>query len=1068
MKRRFAYTLGAVALVLLATTAALAIDAPHNYNCTVCHVTHRNLGTKGTNNICFACHNQSNPQTVHKFQQTDLANPYGTTAMGTYTSGKGKQTSHNWAAPDRVPAAAATPPTNLNMNTPSSITGTVSCARCHSIHVGYADYTGTNPKRSKPLLRMRNDQDQMCMDCHTSRNQTTSTQGTHPVNFAYSDASRGPTTKPNNYYSQPINNATNPTANMKLVNGLVLCSTCHAPHFADSNASTFDNNSSAVMGRLSSSKGLLLRTNLRGKTVTDSNICVNCHKSADNPANSLASMRNHNGAKNQNIQCADCHGGHVDYDPLGDPNGIKNVFLINRYMNVSTQYGAVRNVRVLYQYTSAALKNFNKSTGGGVCLACHSPLPNTVADHQYENANECLKCHSHSQGFSANCTSCHGYPPVQNVAKGPSGYAVDGPRDYSLSGVFKNESQTPHGAHAAGGTGYNFGCIECHKGNSHNNGNFQQVFITKTGIIASDGGVANPTYNPAAYTNAGSCTTTYCHSNGNPAGVGIAYPASAPRWAAGAGTIMGLSGAARCGSCHAATPATNAHTKHAAGGAGNEAYGCVICHAATVSDNTTLLATARQSGGTHVNMVKDVLFSGAVGANALSGASCSAIYCHSNGGAASTTGVAAVYSNPVWTTPSTGQCNSCHATNALATNGHTAHLTATYGPNFNTSALPVNCQNCHTTYVNETSAPHVSGTIDYAATACTTCHPTAGTYVWNTGRVTCQSCHSGATLSIIGGATAPYKDSAVFTSGGHGQYPASNTCQSCHDANKAHISSVALADPKRLLAANDNNLCTTCHNANAPASKQVPTHVIAKNGSEESNPTMDCKVCHDVHGTTFSKMVRAKIKFGALSSTTINYNGSNFVQLTPPYKGLCQVCHTLTTHYRNGVDEGTNHPTTNCLGCHAHKDTYAFKPKACDQCHGYPPVPSTELAGKRIQGNYTSARAEDYDTGGGVHARAGHIKKTARPSEGWANCTVCHANGSMAPTTHIIAVPAPYTPLQRDITIDVDDSYKFNAGTVLDRTKYSGPLNSTSTTGTTAGSCSNVSCHFKPTPVWAP
>ncbi len=82
MKRRFAYTLGAVALVLLTTTAALAIDAPHNYVCTFCHVVHRNLGSTGTNNICLACHNSSFPATTHKFQPTDIANPFGSTAMG--------------------------------------------------------------------------------------------------------------------------------------------------------------------------------------------------------------------------------------------------------------------------------------------------------------------------------------------------------------------------------------------------------------------------------------------------------------------------------------------------------------------------------------------------------------------------------------------------------------------------------------------------------------------------------------------------------------------------------------------------------------------------------------------------------------------------------------------------------------------------------------------------------------------------------------------------------------------------------------------------------------------------
>jgi len=1027
-------TLVAMLVALVVPAAVWAIEFPHEtgsvkgYVCNSCHSTHNTLGSTGFNNVCQTCHKPGDAYGHKKpFRDADFANPFGT-----FTSARPGviyQTSHNWVGKDRVPRAGALPPTNTALSK-NIVAGTIVCARCHAIHYVYSSANNT-----KPFLRVRNENDQMCLDCHRPRSTTNHTLGTHPVTMNYAEKAAA---RPDEFYATPQNsNPANPTSAMKMSrSGAVVCTTCHGVHYTDSNSRTFDNASSARMGLLSTSRGLLLRTDLRGATVTDRNICTNCHKSADDPANTMARVKSHNGTKNQNVQCADCHGGHVD-----EADGtIPNAYLINRFMNISTQYGAVRNAKVLYQYTSVAQKNYNKDSFG-VCVACHPTLPATISTHLTStNAADCRSCHSHAQGFSANCTQCHGFPPQANTAGGTSGYAKDGARDYSTSGVFKDESATPHVSHAGGGSYYSFACDECHKGFNHNAGSFQDVFLTPAGTRAAGNG-ATPAYNG---TGSGTCTTTYCHSDGN----GV-Y--TSPTWAGGKDDIMALAGAARCGSCHSATPATGAHGRHISGGATGKGYGCVNCHASTVSDNTTLLAAARTSSGTHVNAVKDKQFSGSVGAVNLSGSTCSTVYCHSNG-----KGGAPVVA-PVWGNPASGQCGACHraiGADPINTAGHLAHLSAAYGPQFGTAANA--CSNCHT-YTDELAATHVDGTIQVVAANCTTsCHKhDASEFVWTGGRVTCESCHT-APLSVIGGRTAPAK--ANFTSSGHGQafsnYSSSKRCSSCHDATSGHIDGIS-GNQKRV-AVNDNTLCAGCHNdaAKVPtvARRNVTTHVIAKDGT----PAMDCKVCHDVHGTGNRGMIRAFITFGAFTSTITYATTGDLVQLVPPYRGVCQSCHTATSHYRRGVAEGANHPTSGCLNCHSHKNTYAFKPKACDECHGYPPAPKGFVAS---QATYSSARLENYSGGGGAHVKLGHLMANIRPSQGFTPCLACHNDGPAAHMGDDTVWSGGTTQTKKaPVSVKVDPTYKFNA-TKGQWYKQQAP--------DATGSCWNVSCHFQPTPRWS-
>ncbi len=716
----------AMLFVLLMASGALAVTSPHmpTLGCLACHVnvTPGNIlnGITGVNNLCITCHN---PSLMTKgFVAGDIANPFNSTNLGLYVGDK-KQTSHNWAAPVNVPAAGAATP-NLIKNSATGAPlhatsmGVISCASCHDNHAASA----TNPYPD--LFRFPNNSDQLCFDCHRSRNTTDQTKGTHPVavNYAATVAAH-----PTAFYSPPQNaNPANPTSAMKLVGGQVICSTCHGIHFTDSNSRTVDGPDSAVLGLLSSSQGYLLRTDLRGGTANAVNICTNCH------AGKLAHNRN-----GQNIQCADCHAGHVD---PGDGT-VPNVWLVRRYMNYSAGVKLSSYRRPVFNQYTDSRSNF--AGKNGVCQACHFVPPpggSFPAEHASTDPNVCRGCHVHNStdgSFSASCKSCHGFPPQANTAGGPLGYASTASYNYATSPAFKDESMTPHIVHA-GQAPYTYGCSECHLGNKHATGNFQQVFNTKTGIVAATGG-AVPTYNIAS---PGTCSNVYCHSNGAPAGGGTVY--KSPTWATAKGSIVGTP--SECSACHDASPATNAHPGHLSFG-----FACAFCHAATVatvSSNTTIKDTSK-----HVNGVKDVLFSGTAtigGTGSYDGTAhtCSNLYCHSNGNQG-----ALVYANPAaWNSGVNYGCNGCHGTSNTigAPDYPNTTLTAnTHGPHTTGATTTTVCSNCHFATASSTTGgtiadktKHLNGAVDVVFNPATA----GSTATWDPATRTCTNvvCHGGA------------------------------------------------------------------------------------------------------------------------------------------------------------------------------------------------------------------------------------------------------------------------------------------------------------------------------------
>ena len=256
----------------------------------------------------------------------------------------------------------------------------------------------------------------------------------------------------------------------------------------------------------------------------------------------------------------------------------------------------------------------------------------------------------------------------------------------------------------------------------------------------------------------------------------------------------------------------------------------------------------------------------------------------------------------------------------------------------------------------------------------------------------------------------------------------------------------------RLRLVNDNNLCASCHN-DAAKVREAYRNMITHQG-------LACNACHDPHGTTNLSMIRTQLNGAAIVYT----DRTNGLIDTVTNRGLCQGCHTATSHYRAGVGE-SDHYTSGCLNCHSHNSAGgAFKPSggSCDSCHGYPPARRTPVVGFGMLNNWLSARYEDYSGGGGAHLLAQHIAPTAVASEGWANCTLCH-NGGRTGSTPYHQMTTPVSSHISNVHIEVDPQYRFsNSFTV-----YTGAQQVNPPGRNVTGSCFNISCHMSPSPRWS-
>ena len=1098
---------GAASMAAVAQAAGQIPGTPHKQACSVCHNAYASgfpeLDFSGRNlrHVCVACHSDGGGANHMPFTEESMANPFGTTPDAT-PAGKGSWRSHNWDSPLVNAKAGARVPQNTYMTywdtgtnfykDPQTGQTLNTCARCHRIH----DFEPTlSPDPGKDLVRLlrdKNDKDQMCNNCHYDWTNLTATQGSHPVKINYTSVWRTAlsaegTAKYQSYaqytssfYRTPRNhNPANPTSQLSnyYKDGLINCSTCHSVHFGDTDSVTFDNRSTAngsqtnpmsrsftVLAGADKYKGdpgMLLRTDQYGTNASDINICTNCHKESQGSR----TMTHHNPkTANQNVQCNFCHQSHVAHDNTSTPNKA----LITRTLTYSSSFVNAKGKSIQFTAASPYYKNTNDT---GVCQACHrvplstEPIPGTnpvqyyPGDHDKATAlaADCKDCHAHTQGFTAAgvCDSCHGYPPPAKAKQ--------------LLNYTTNETTTPHMVHAGGiakpvadATKYGYQCIVCHYGGSsapqHKNDNAQDVFAG-TNPGTNRYGEA-PVYNVANRT----CSNVYCHSIGAPGDVnmtpGSAQFKTTPSWKNGLGTLSG-----KCDSCHAFTGsaglATGSHARHIA------QYSCQTCHMTTVNGTNAIISKTKHADGSKdLKFINNGTFVKSVGSLTCTNS------CHTTPNVAT------------WGVPSSAGCGTCHATSpsigtlsptTISTGAHRAHLDDASGPQF--GIVLSSCQVCHTAYT--TNGNHLNGVKDYNQAKCDACHPTANaTVTWtNPATVTCRSCHFGV-ASVVKftafrnvSAVAPLVNS--FDAKGHGQSfnsigsvrgtTVAITCESCHDATKPHIATTDTSS--RLKGTNQNtDVCAQCHNEDWSTSGTVRTKKVTKthmafSDLDSTNPTGLCSACHDSHGNGNARMIRSTIKFfptSTAASIVFTNPSTGFVQMAPPYRGLCQICHTKTGHFKRGVAEPTNssHYTyRNCLQCHPHEPgtgfNMAFAPSTgnCNSCHGYPPVKS--MTGLGVHGNYSTALLDTfnggYAGGGGSHAVPGHVGKDLSLSNSTnANCTNCHSM-----STHMNNGTS--TPVKANIHIVVDPKFKFNSTQPI---TYSG------------NSCSNVSCHYAPTPQW--
>ncbi|MFZ4856910.1 MAG: CxxxxCH/CxxCH domain c-type cytochrome [Desulfuromonadaceae bacterium] len=879
-------------LSLFDRAEAVTVEQPHEFTCAECHTSHKDLGSTGYDNICLTCHRSGDPRAGAKsFAPGDAADPFGK-----YTSGINNsfQISHRWDGSATNPRAGAAAPVQPQMTSVSRRTSnSLACVSCHNQH----------SQANKPFLRMANDSDQMCLDCHSSRNQTNHTKGTHPVGVVYQQDAA-------DFHQAPVNaNPANPTSALKLVGGKVSCSTCHGVHATDSNSATFDAFSS--LPGLKPSDGFLLRTDLKAATADGINICTNCH------TGKIA----HNGG-GQNVQCTDCHGAHVD---LGDGT-TPNVWLVKRDMGVG---------RGTVQFTSTAPenKNYMDAKNTGVCQSCHAvPTGSGFPFHPTQanaNANAtCNDCHVHgnSKGsFSAlgACNACHGYPPLLNSA-GAGGYASG----YQSTASFVDESQSGHGSHAS--SPYQKACENCHKGNSHQAGTFQDVFKDTVGTVAATGGL-NPAYNGTAQT----CSNVYCHSNANPRG-GTNSVVITPSWKNGKGKIIGT--ADECNSCHSAAGKASptwsvSHTRHINGYAANSNFTCNTCHAATASGNGAIFSnmTARSL---HTNGVKDITFNSFAqgGTWNESVASCANVYCHSNVQGAGGSGAPAA--NMVTWNSAAMTCGSCHA--AMTKMGNISTATGSHKRHVQVSGFE--CATCHGAQYSASSssvntATHVDRSITMALTGTAATNGAVPVYYQGNnspggGYDKCSNVYCHSNVQGTDGSGKPTK----FTDPLWGAPPL--VCGSCH----ASMATDAAATGSHVSHAQTAQYgCQTCHNG------------AGKNTVKHASGFIDFSFSGSAAGTAYSNgsAVTPGKGYGSCSTNCHGQGtpawGATYVVpgTTFPYSASqCDKCHSGTAaapFYSTATPNKVTATTNTKVGAHTSHLTavHALSTAlACADCHG--------------------------------------------------------------------------------------------------------------------------------------
>jgi predicted CxxxxCH...CXXCH cytochrome family protein len=417
------------------------------------------------------------------------------------------------------------------------------------------------------------------------------------------------------------------------------------------------------------------------------------------------------------------------------------------------------------------------------------------------------------------------------------------------------------------------------------------------------------------------CAATYCHSNGN----GVF---STPTWGA---TLD-------CTGCHGSATApggaalSGKHALHLNNAAvlGTN-YGCIECHSATVSGNSTISDVTKHADGS-------IELAGAH-LGSVSAGSCAASYCHSDGKGTQKT--------VAWTQTGTLDCKGCHGSDAAP-----AFASVAGEPNYanagsgaaraNTHQIHVagaaDCQNCHATTTATGLAllpgsAHTNGTLDVVAG-----NGKSFTFVGKT----CSnvSCHSGngiiaavapATWGASLGCTGCHGDAGTLSSNAHAKHVAGKgySCATCHastvSGNATIVNpalhgdgAVEVAGSFSYTAAAKTCATTACHGSSTP--------------SWTNTASGACGSCHAALSTTAGGVIATN---GHLAHLGAAYGPG----LAAGSAASCAVCHlyttdTAATHPNGTVDlvAGFNKIGA-CASCHKQSTNWTTGRVSCESCH---------------------------------------------------------------------------------------------------------------------------------------
>lgn len=347
----------------------------------------------------------------------------------------------------------------------------------------------------------------------------------------------------------------------------------------------------------------------------------------------------------------------------------------------------------------------------------------------------------------------------------------------------------------------------------------------------------------------GTCTNLYCHSPGNKS-TNFDPPNQAATWG----------GSLSCNGCHkdgAGDPmVSGSHPVHLLRG-----YGCVVCHAGTVSDNTTIKDTTKHATGS-----PSIAFSGSYSAMVYNGEakSCSGA-CHSDGRSGAPNYL------PVWGTPNSHGCGFCHAM-PPETGAHSKHMPS-----------PANYSLLHQSY---TSAGVWSTATDYAF-GCANCHPNDAAFHVN-GSVDLSLDNTGGgvlkgnnRVSTPNSGYTQTKGVSVVCSAAycHGGYTYIFNYTSYEDPVTAIITNTTPASPD-WYASYTGDRCAMCH-GNPPTG--YTWHSGNHGGQDPTGTRNQCQFCH-TDATSPNNGIGT-----AITNKALHVNGS--IDMSAVFVNACFGCH---------------------------------------------------------------------------------------------------------------------------------------------------------------------------------